>query len=87
MLLMAMATATMVALGLGSSTRGVKANGVESEKKLIECFLCHGPYRLRKCPKNSVIEGDDRADKESKKLDSSKGKTKAKRAKRSKTKR
>ncbi|MBA0609419.1 hypothetical protein Godav_021469, partial [Gossypium davidsonii] len=37
------------ALGLGSSTRGVKANGVES---------------------------DDRADKESKKLDSSKGKTK-----------
>ncbi|MFQ6624771.1 hypothetical protein Gotur_004433 [Gossypium turneri] len=75
------------ALGLGSSARGVKAKGAESEKKLMEWFLCHGLYRLRKCPKNSVIEGDDRADKESKKLDSSKGKAKAKRAKRSKKKR
>ncbi|MFQ6624772.1 hypothetical protein Gotur_004433, partial [Gossypium turneri] len=56
------------ALGLGSSARGVKAKGAESEKKLMEWFLCHGLYRLRKCPKNSVIEGDDRADKESKKL-------------------
>ncbi|MBA0708009.1 hypothetical protein Golax_020003 [Gossypium laxum] len=74
------------ALGLGSSARGAKAKEAESEKKVMECFLCHGPYRLRKCLKNSVIEGDDRADKESKKLDSNKGKAKAKRAKRSKKK-
>ncbi|MBA0761918.1 hypothetical protein Gotri_024489 [Gossypium trilobum] len=74
------------ALGLGSSARGVKAKEAESEKKLMECFLCHGPYRLRKFPKNSVIEGDEGADKESKKLDLSKGKAKAKRANRSKKK-
>ncbi|MFQ6636547.1 hypothetical protein Gotur_013087 [Gossypium turneri] len=62
------------ALVLGSSARGVKAKEAESEKKLVECFLCHGPHRLRKCPRKSVIEGNDRADKEPKKLGSSKGK-------------
>ncbi|MFQ6636551.1 hypothetical protein Gotur_013087 [Gossypium turneri] len=74
------------ALVLGSSARGVKAKEAESEKKLVECFLCHGPHRLRKCPRKSVIEGNDRADKEPKKLGSSKGKAEAKRAKRSKKK-
>ncbi|KAH1123193.1 hypothetical protein J1N35_006353 [Gossypium stocksii] len=73
------------ALGLGSSARGVEAKEAESEKKLVECFLCHGgPYLLRKCLKNSIIEGDDGTDKEPKKLGSSKEKTEAKRAKRSK---
>ncbi|MFQ6643200.1 hypothetical protein Gotur_017868 [Gossypium turneri] len=62
------------ALGLGSSTKGVEAKEAESENKLVECFLCHGPHRLRKCLRKSVVEGDDRADKEPKKLGSSKGK-------------
>ncbi|MBA0673579.1 hypothetical protein Goklo_000025 [Gossypium klotzschianum] len=87
MLLMAMATATMVALGLGSSVRGVKTKEEESEKKLIQCFLCRGLNRLQKCSKKSVIERDDGVDKEPKKLGSSKGKANAKRAKRSKKKR
>ncbi|MBA0671717.1 hypothetical protein Goklo_025140, partial [Gossypium klotzschianum] len=87
MLLIAMATVTMVALGLGSITRGVEAKEVKSEKKPVECFLCHGPYRLRKCLKKSVIEGDNGTDKEIKKLGSSKGKVEAKRAKKSKNKR
>ncbi|MBA0817532.1 hypothetical protein Gohar_021280 [Gossypium harknessii] len=42
---------------------------------------------LRKCPKKSVIEGDDGADNEPKKFGSSNGKAKANRAKRSKKKR
>ncbi|MBA0671714.1 hypothetical protein Goklo_025140 [Gossypium klotzschianum] len=75
------------ALGLGSITRGVEAKEVKSEKKPVECFLCHGPYRLRKCLKKSVIEGDNGTDKEIKKLGSSKGKVEAKRAKKSKNKR
>ncbi|MFQ6626183.1 hypothetical protein Gotur_006089, partial [Gossypium turneri] len=75
------------ALVLGSSVRGVEAKEAESEKKPVECFLCHGPHRLGKCSKKSVIEGNDRADKEPKKLGSSKGKAEAKRAKRSKKKR
>ncbi|KAK5775573.1 hypothetical protein PVK06_043474 [Gossypium arboreum] len=75
------------ALGLGSSARGVEAKEAESEKKPVECFLCHGPHRLRKCPRKSVIEENDGADKEPKKLGSSKGKAEAKRAKRSKKKR
>ncbi len=74
------------ALVLGSSARGVEAKEAESEKKPVECFLCHGPHRLRKCPRKSVIEGNDGADKEPKKLGSSKGKAEAKRAKRSKKK-
>ncbi|MFQ6653665.1 hypothetical protein Gotur_024943, partial [Gossypium turneri] len=75
------------ALVLGSSARGVEAKEVESEKKPVECFLCHGPHRLRKCPRKSVIEGNNGADKEPKKLGSSKRKAEAKRAKRSKKKR
>ncbi|MBA0824708.1 hypothetical protein Goarm_021355, partial [Gossypium armourianum] len=75
------------ALGLGSSAKGIEAKEAESEKKPVECFLCHGPHRLRKCPKKSVIEGDDGVDNEPKKLGSSKGKFEAKRAKRSKKKR
>ncbi|MFQ6668220.1 hypothetical protein Gotur_033952 [Gossypium turneri] len=71
------------ALVLGSSARGVEAKEAESEKKPVECFLCHGPQRLRKCLRKSVIEGNDGADKEPKKLGSSKGKVEAKRAKRS----
>ncbi|MBA0736198.1 hypothetical protein Gogos_009770 [Gossypium gossypioides] len=39
-----------------------------------------------KCPKKSVIEGDDRIDKEPKKLGSSKGKAEVKKARRSKKK-
>ncbi|KAH1031924.1 hypothetical protein J1N35_044098 [Gossypium stocksii] len=74
------------ALVLDSSVRDVKAKEVKSEKNLVECFLCHGPHRLRKCPKISVIEGDDGADKEPKKLGSSKGKIETNRAKRSKKK-
>ncbi|MBA0879104.1 hypothetical protein Goshw_015940, partial [Gossypium schwendimanii] len=62
------------ALVLGSSARGVEAKEAESEKKPMECFLCHGPHRLRKCPRKFVIEGNDGADKEPKKLGSSKGK-------------
>ncbi|MFQ6660061.1 hypothetical protein Gotur_028697 [Gossypium turneri] len=49
------------ALVLGSSAKGVKAKEAESEKKLVECFLCHGPHKLRKCPK-SIIEEDNGAD-------------------------
>ncbi|MFQ6640103.1 hypothetical protein Gotur_015263 [Gossypium turneri] len=75
------------ALVLGSSARGVEAKEAKSEKKPVECFLCHGPHRLQKCPKKSVIKENDRADKEPKKLGSSKGKAEAKRAKRSKKKR
>ncbi|MFQ6634488.1 hypothetical protein Gotur_012031 [Gossypium turneri] len=75
------------ALVLGSSARSVEAKEAESEKKLVECFLCHSPHRLWKCLRKSVIEGNDGADKEPKKLGSSKGKAEAKRAKRSKKKR
>ncbi|MFQ6624326.1 hypothetical protein Gotur_003247 [Gossypium turneri] len=74
------------ALVLGSRAKGVEAKEAETEKKLVECFLCHSPHRLRKCPRKSVIEGNDGADKEPKKLGSRKGKTEAKRAKRSKKK-
>ncbi|MFQ6653094.1 hypothetical protein Gotur_024661 [Gossypium turneri] len=73
-------------LRLGSTARGVETKEVESDKKPLECFLCHGPHRLRKCLKKSVIERDDGVDNESKKLGSSKGKVEAKRAKRSKKK-
>ncbi|KAH1092289.1 hypothetical protein J1N35_019546 [Gossypium stocksii] len=72
------------ALGLGSSARGVEAKEVESEKKPVECFLCHGPHRLRNYPRKSALEGNDRANKEPKKLGSSKGKVEAKRVKKSK---
>ncbi|MBA0633613.1 hypothetical protein Godav_005291, partial [Gossypium davidsonii] len=71
------------ALVLGSSARGFEAREAKNEKKPVECFLCHGPYRLRKCPKKSVIEGNDGADKEPKKLGLSKGKAEAKMANRS----
>ncbi|MBA0646103.1 hypothetical protein Goklo_014096, partial [Gossypium klotzschianum] len=74
------------ALVLGLSARGVEAKEAKSEKKLVKCFLCHGLHRLRKCPKKSVIKGDNRVDKEPKKLGSSKGKFEVKRAKRSKKK-
>ncbi|MBA0655258.1 hypothetical protein Goklo_007758, partial [Gossypium klotzschianum] len=66
--MMAMASTTMVALVLGSSASGVEAKEAESEKKPVNCFLCHSLYRLRKCLKKSIIEGDNRADKEPKKL-------------------
>ncbi|KAH1121938.1 hypothetical protein J1N35_005098 [Gossypium stocksii] len=75
------------ALGLGSSVTSVEAKEAEREKKPMECLLCHGLHRLRKCPKKSVIEGDNRVDKKPKKLGSRKGKVKAKGAKRSKKKR
>ncbi|MFQ6662245.1 hypothetical protein Gotur_030117 [Gossypium turneri] len=75
------------ALILGSGARGVEAKEAESEKKPVECFLCHGSRRLRNCSKKSVIEGDDGIEKEPKKLGSSKGKVEAKRTKRSKKKR
>ncbi|MFQ6645321.1 hypothetical protein Gotur_019995, partial [Gossypium turneri] len=72
---------------LGSSTRGVETKKAESDKKSVEYFLCHGLHRLRKFSRKSDIEGNDGADKEPKKLGSSKGKAKAKRAKMSKKKR
>ncbi|MFQ6639717.1 hypothetical protein Gotur_014563 [Gossypium turneri] len=72
---------------LGLSARGVEAKEAEIEKKPVKCFLCRGPHRLRKCPKKSVIEGNDEADKEPKKLGSSKGKVETKRVKMSKKKR
>ncbi|MBA0663758.1 hypothetical protein Goklo_003849 [Gossypium klotzschianum] len=75
------------ALVLGSSARGVEVNEAKSEKKPMECFLCHDPHRLQKCLNKSVIEGDDRVDKEPKKFGLSKGKAEAKWAKRSKKKR
>ncbi|MBA0874068.1 hypothetical protein Goshw_011132 [Gossypium schwendimanii] len=71
------------ALVLGLSARGVEAKEVESEKKPVECLLCHGPHRLRKCLRKSVIEGNDGSNKEPKKLGLSKGKSEAKRANRS----
>ncbi|KAK5792980.1 hypothetical protein PVK06_034113 [Gossypium arboreum] len=40
----------------------------ESEKKLVECFLCHGSHRLQNYPKKSVIRGDDGSDKAPKRL-------------------
>ncbi|MBA0634468.1 hypothetical protein Godav_005270, partial [Gossypium davidsonii] len=67
------------ALALGSSAKNVEANEAESEKKSMECFLCHGSHRLRKCPKKSIIEGDEGTDNEPKELGSSKGKVEAKR--------
>ncbi|MBA0755179.1 hypothetical protein Gogos_020874 [Gossypium gossypioides] len=67
------------ALVLGSSARCVEAKEAKSEKKPVECFLCHGLHRLRKCLRKSVIEGNDGAVNEPKKLGSSKGKAKAKR--------
>ncbi|MBA0755090.1 hypothetical protein Gogos_021148 [Gossypium gossypioides] len=75
------------ALVLGSSTKGVEAEEAKSEKKPMQYFLCHGLHRLRKCPRKSVIEGNNGADKEPKKLDSTKEKAEAKRTKRSKKKR
>ncbi|MBA0754846.1 hypothetical protein Gogos_022217 [Gossypium gossypioides] len=72
---------------LGSSAKGVEANEAESEMKPVECFLCHGPYRLRKFPRKSVIKGNVGANKEPKKLSSRKGKAETKRAKLSKKKR
>ncbi|MBA0761547.1 hypothetical protein Gotri_024175 [Gossypium trilobum] len=65
------------ALALGLNAKGVKANA-ESEKKPMECFLCHGLHRLRKCPRKSVIEGNGGADKELKKFGFSKGKAESK---------
>ncbi|MBA0830197.1 hypothetical protein Goarm_014741, partial [Gossypium armourianum] len=53
----------------------------------MECFLCHGLHRLRKCMRKSVIKGNNGAGKEPKKLGLSKGKVEANRAKRSKKKR
>ncbi|MBA0858738.1 hypothetical protein Goshw_030432, partial [Gossypium schwendimanii] len=69
----------------------------------LKCFFYNGPHMLKKCPKKftfkekligkamctrkSVIEGNDGADKEPKKLGLSKGKTEANWAKRSKKKR
>ncbi|MBA0867221.1 hypothetical protein Goshw_028401 [Gossypium schwendimanii] len=68
----------------------------------LKCFLSDSPYMLKKCLKKSalkekpvgkalclrksIIEGNDEADKETKKLGSSKGKVESKRAKRSKKK-
>ncbi|MBA0700706.1 hypothetical protein Goari_022665 [Gossypium aridum] len=72
------------ALILGSSARGVETKEAKSEKKPMECFFCHGLHRLRKCLRKSVIRGNDGADKEPKKLGSSKEKAEAKRAKRNK---
>ncbi|KAH1129866.1 hypothetical protein J1N35_001244 [Gossypium stocksii] len=74
------------ALGLGSSARGVEAKEPKSEKKLVKCFLCHDLHKLRKCPRKSVIEGNDGVDKEPKKLGSGKGKAETERAKMSKKK-
>ncbi|MBA0670471.1 hypothetical protein Goklo_024952 [Gossypium klotzschianum] len=73
-------------LGTWFECKGVEANEAESEKKLVECFLCHGLHRLQKCPRKSVFEGNYGADKEPKKLGLSKGKAEDKRAKRSKKK-
>ncbi|MBA0624753.1 hypothetical protein Godav_010045, partial [Gossypium davidsonii] len=64
---------------LSSSATGVEAKKAESEKKSVECFLCHGPYRLQKCPRKSFIEGNNGANKKPKKFGSSKGKVEAKR--------
>ncbi|KAK8276572.1 hypothetical protein V6Z12_D10G208100 [Gossypium hirsutum] len=75
------------ALVLGSSARDVEAKEVKSEKKPVECFLCHGPHRLQKCARKYVIEGNDGAEKEAKKIGWGKEKVVAKRAKRSKKKR
>ncbi|MBA0650362.1 hypothetical protein Goklo_017788 [Gossypium klotzschianum] len=61
-MLIEMATMTIVALVLGSSARGVEAKEAESEKKPMECFLCHGPHKLQKCSRKSVVEGNVRAD-------------------------
>ncbi|MBA0642277.1 hypothetical protein Goklo_026699 [Gossypium klotzschianum] len=74
------------ALVIGSSARGVEVKEAKSEKP-VECFLCHGLHRLQKCLRKSAIEGNDGADKEPKKLGSSRGKVEAKRAKRSEKKR
>ncbi|MFQ6662555.1 hypothetical protein Gotur_030361 [Gossypium turneri] len=74
------------ALRLGLNARGVEAKDAESEMRSVDCFLCHGPPKLRKYPKKSVIEGDNRADNEPKKLSSSKGKVEVNRAKMSKKK-
>ncbi|MBA0754969.1 hypothetical protein Gogos_019818 [Gossypium gossypioides] len=57
----------------------------------LKYFLCDGLHMLKTCPKKSALKeklvGNDGADKEPKKLGSSKGKAEANRAKRSKKKR
>ncbi|MBA0755904.1 hypothetical protein Gogos_019935 [Gossypium gossypioides] len=62
----------------------------KKKRDKLKCFLCDGPHLLKKCPKKSALKekpvGSDGADKEPKKLGSSKGKAEAKRAKRSKKK-
>ncbi|KAK5825476.1 hypothetical protein PVK06_020313 [Gossypium arboreum] len=75
------------ALGLSSSTSSAEAKEAENEKKPVECFLCYGLHRLRKCLRNSIIERDDGANRKPKKLGLSKRKVEAKRAKKSKKKR
>ncbi|MFQ6631688.1 hypothetical protein Gotur_009404 [Gossypium turneri] len=75
------------ALVLDSSARSVEVKEAKNKKKPMECFLCHGPHKLWKCLRKSIIEGNDGADKEPKKLGSSKRKVEAKREKRSKKKR
>ncbi|MBA0877144.1 hypothetical protein Goshw_028154 [Gossypium schwendimanii] len=86
--------------GNGKPRVGKKKPKRKREK--LKYFLCDGPHLLKKClkkstlkeklmgkvfcPRKSVIEGNDGADKEPKKLGSSKGKAEAKRAKKSKKK-
>ncbi|MBA0753487.1 hypothetical protein Gogos_020844 [Gossypium gossypioides] len=87
--------------GNGKPRVGKKKPKTKRDK--LKCFLCDGPYKLKKCSKKSalkeklvgkalnclrksVIEVNDGADKEPKKLGSNKGKDEAKSAKRSKKK-
>ncbi|MBA0735081.1 hypothetical protein Gogos_018959 [Gossypium gossypioides] len=85
--------------GNGNSDNGgngkLRAGKKKPKRKMdkLKCFLYNGPHMLKKCLKKSALfkekksMGDNRADKEIKKLGSSKGKVKVKRAKRSKKKR
>ncbi|MBA0602773.1 hypothetical protein Gorai_002942 [Gossypium raimondii] len=72
---------------LGSSASIAKSEKAkESEKKLMECFLCRGPHRLWNYLKEFVVEGDDGSDREPMRLSSILRGVEAKRAKMNKKK-
>lgn len=72
---------------LGSTVKGVEAKETKvSEKKLMECFLCHVPHRLQKCSKKYIVKGDDGLYKAFFKLGSIMGRFEAKGVKRGKKK-
>lgn len=71
---------------LGLNARDVEAKKAKNEKKSVECLLCHGPHKLQKCLKKSVVEWHNGSDKIPIMLSLIMGRVETKRAKRSKKK-